>query len=431
MRIAYVTAGAAGMYCGTCMHDNTLAAAMKRAGHEVALLPTYTPMRTDENDVSDGHVFYGAINVYLEQKTSLFRHTPRVVDRLFNNRALLQWAGKIGASSNQARDLGPLTLSVLKGEEGRQRKELDELVTFLRDTWRPDVVHLSNSLMAGMARAIRADVGIPVVCSVQGEDLFVDDLEAPWRERVLETMRGRAADIDAFVAPSTFYIDVMAGMLDVPRERFHRIGLGLNLDGHGETPPDLPDDPFTVGYLARVCPEKGLHLLAASFRMLVDRAGRERVRLRIAGYLGERDRPFLDGVRDQIASWGLEDRVDVAGEVDRAAKIDFLRSLHVLSVPAVYREPKGLYVLEALANGVPVVEPRHGAFPEMIEATGGGILVEPDSAEALAEGLAAMMGDRARSRELGLRGQAAVRRNWTDRTAAERVVDLYRRLVRG
>ena len=431
MRIAYVTAGAAGMYCGTCMHDNTLAAAMKRAGHDVALLPTYTPMRTDEDDDSDGHVFYGAINVFLEQKTSLFRHTPRVVDRLFNNRALLQWAGKVGASSNQAKDLGPLTLSVLEGEDGRQSKELDELVTFLESTWKPDVVHLSNSLMAGMARRIVEDVGVPVVCSVQGEDLFVDDLESPWRDRVLEVMRARAKDVSAFVAPSTFYVDVMADVLDVPRERFHRIGLGLNLEGHGDKPPELPEEPFTVGYLARICPEKGLHVLAAAFRALAERVGRDRVRLKVAGYLGERDRPFLDGVRDQITAWGLSDRVEIEGEVDRAAKIAFLRSLHVLSVPAVYREPKGLYVLEALANGVPVVEPRHGAFPEMIEATGGGILVEPDSAEALSEGLATLMGDPERRRALGARGQVAVRAGWTDRTAADRVVDLYRRLTTG
>jgi glycosyltransferase involved in cell wall biosynthesis len=172
-------------------------------------------------------------------------------------------------------------------------------------------------------------------------------------------------------------------------------------------------------------------VLAAAFRALAERAGRDRVLLKVAGYLGERDRPFLDGVRDQIASWGLADRVEIEGEVDRARKIEFLRSLHVLSVPAVYREPKGLYVLEALANGVPVVEPRHGAFPEMIEATGGGILVEPDSADALAEGLATLMGDPERRRLLGVRGQAAVREGWTDRTAAEHVVDLYRRLTAG
>jgi len=429
MRIAYVTAGAAGMYCGTCMHDNTLAAAMRRAGHDVALIPTYTPMRTDEDDVSVGRVFYGAINVYLEQKTALFRHTPRVVDRLFRNRALLDWAVRAGASSNRAEDLGPLTLSVLEGEDGKQVKELDELVAFLRDTLRPDVVHLSNSLMAGMARRIRAEVGVPVVCSVQGEDLFVEHLKDPWRERIVAALRARARDVDAFVAPSGFYVDVMAALLDAPAERFHRVGLGLNLEGHGTGPAEIPDEPFTIGYLARICPEKGLHLLAAAFRHLAGTAGRERVRLRVAGYLGEADRAFADGVRDQIAAWGLDDRVEWVGEVDRAGKIAFLRSLHVLSVPAVYREPKGLYVLEALANGVPVVQPDHGSFPEMIASTRGGILVAPDSAEALSAGLASLLDDPERRRSLGREGQRAVRAGHSDEAAAAHVVDLYRRLA--
>src|SRR4051812_10075002 len=94
MRIAFITAGAAGMFCGSCMRDNTLVAALNRLGHEAVLVPTYTPIRTDETDVSEGRVFYGGINVYLEQKSWLFRHTPRFVDWLLNRPALLRWASK-------------------------------------------------------------------------------------------------------------------------------------------------------------------------------------------------------------------------------------------------------------------------------------------------------------------------------------------------
>ena len=73
LRVAYITAGAAGMYCGSCLHDNTLAGALLRMGHDVSLIPTYTPIRTDGTDFSIDRVFYGAINVYLAQKASLFR----------------------------------------------------------------------------------------------------------------------------------------------------------------------------------------------------------------------------------------------------------------------------------------------------------------------------------------------------------------------
>src|SRR5262249_26334232 len=122
MRIAYITAGAAGMYCGSCMHDNTLAAALIAQGHDALLIPTYTPIRTDEADVSQKRVFFGGINVYLQQKLALFRHTPWVLDRLLDARRLLNWVSRF-AVKTQAEDLGELTVSMLKGEHGNQRKE--------------------------------------------------------------------------------------------------------------------------------------------------------------------------------------------------------------------------------------------------------------------------------------------------------------------
>src|SRR5207249_7617003 len=112
MRITYTTAGAAGMYCGSCMHDNTLAAALTRLGHDVLLVPTYTPIRTDEIDVSQKRVFFGGINVYLQQKLSLFRHTPWFLDRLLDAPRLLRWVSRF-AVKTQAAELGELTISML------------------------------------------------------------------------------------------------------------------------------------------------------------------------------------------------------------------------------------------------------------------------------------------------------------------------------
>ena len=155
MRIAYITAGAAGMYCGTCMHDNTLAAALQKQGHEVSLIPTYTPMRTDEKNVAGKRIFFGALNVYLQQKLALFRHTPWLLDRLFDSPRLLNFIGKLGASSTDAKMLGELTLSMLQGEKGHQAKELDKLAEFLADIVQPEVVHLSTTLFAGFARRIK------------------------------------------------------------------------------------------------------------------------------------------------------------------------------------------------------------------------------------------------------------------------------------
>ncbi len=424
MKIAFISAGAAGMYCGSCLQDNTLAAALKKLGHDVTLIPTYTPMKTDDQDVSTGRIFYGAINIYLQQKAALFRHLPRSLDRLLNRPWLLDLAIRLGTSTDP-RALGALTLSVLQGEAGRQTRELGILVDWLRDGHRPQVVHLTNSMFLGLTRTLKKELGVPVICSLQGEDLFVEGLNPPYRDQVLAALRERARDADGFIATCRAYARFMSRWLEVPEDKMHVVPLGLNLQGHEAAQPG-GDEPFVIGYLARICPEKGLHLLAEAFRDLAARVGRDKVRLRVAGYLGPRDRAYLSDVRSRLRDWGLLEVCDFLGEVDRAGKLRFLQTLHVLSVPTVYRDPKGRFVLEALASGVPVVQPRHGAFPELIEETEGGLLVEPESSAALAEGLLALMRDPERRRELGHRGRDAVYNGRGDRAMAEATLDVYR-----
>ena len=426
MKIAYIAAGAANMYCGSCLHDNTLASALQKMGHDVALIPTYTPLRTDAPGVSLDRVFFGALNVYLQQKAAAFRHTPGAFDRLLDRPGLIQRAAKLGASTDPT-ELGDLTYSILQGEEGFQAKELAKLVDWLRDDFRPDIVHLTNSMFAGFARSLKKELGVPVVCSLQGEDLFINQLREPWRNRVRELLAERARDVDAFQVNSAWYAGFMADYLSCERDRIFVVPLGLTLQGHDGEPPSsgtTASDPMTVGYLARICPEKGLHVLVEAFRLLGGK-----VRLRVAGYLGERDKGYLEDLEARIAGWGLSGSYERVGEVDREDKIRFLQSLDVLSVPTVYVEPKGLFVLEALANGVPVIQPRHGSFPEMIEATGGGLLVDPDSPEDLARGIETLMRDPGLRRELGQRGREAVHARFHDRAEAEETLRVYERLL--
>jgi len=281
-------------------------------------------------------------------------------------------------------------------------------------------------MLLGMARRIRAALGVPVVCSLQGEDLFVDGLEQPWRERVRAEMRERAREVDALVATSRFYADAMQDYLDAPAERIHPVHVGLDLSGHGLRPPLRDGRPFVIGYLARLAPEKGLHVLADAFHLLARDVGAENVRLRIAGWLGERDRPYVEGVLARLGEEGLGAAVEHVGEVERDGKIAFLQSLHVLSVPTVYREPKGMFVLEALANGVPVVQPAHGSFPETIEATGGGLLCAPEDAESLAAALRELLDDPGRRERMGASGKQAVRRLYGADAEAEAMLGIYR-----
>jgi glycosyltransferase involved in cell wall biosynthesis len=449
LKIAYIAAGAGGMYCGSCIHDNTLAAALQRLGHEVALLPTYTPLRTDEANVSSNRVFYGAVNVYLQEKIPLFRRTPAFLDRLLDRPALLRWVMRFSASTD-ARELGELTLDVLRGEQGPQRKELDKLVEWLGQSFRPDIVQITNSMLLGLVRRMKRELGVPVVVAVQGEDLFIEDLPDPYRERVVAEMRARAAEADGFIAPSRYYAEHMAKLLDVPAEKISVVPLGISIEGHDRPLPETGKETgglrleghghtdagtakeggrLRLGYLARISPEKGLHLLVEAFRELANRPNFEGLELEVAGYLGPKDREYFEDLEGKIAEWGLENRFHYAGELDRAQKISFFRSLDLFSVPTAYREPKGLFVLESLANAVPVVQPRHGSFPEILDATGGGILVEPGSAKSLAEGLASLLQDPEARRQLGARGREAVLTRFSDEEMARQTLAFYERFV--
>ncbi len=442
MKIAYITAGAAGMYCGTCLHDNTLAATLIERGHEVSLTPTYTPPRTDEESVAIDHIFFGAINVYLQQKLALFRHTPRFLDRLLDSKRLLGLVSRFASGANDPHMLGEMTLSMLEGEAGHQSKELDKLVTWLEEILQPDIVHLSFSLFAGFARQIKARLDVPVVCSLQGEDLFLSELEEPYLSRVARTLRERDRDVDAFVAPCRYYADLMSAEYGLPRERVHVARLGIHTEGFAELErpeagspaagnPEAgsPDGPVVLGYLARVCPEKGTGQIVDAFRLLAREPGMERLRLRVAGFLRERDRAFLEAQRRKVADDGLDGRVDFVGEVDFQGKLDFFRGLDLFSMPTVYREPKGLPVLEAMAAGVPVVQPRHGAFPELLEDTGGGLLVEPESPQALADGIRRLVADPALRRHLGRAGRAAVLERYDHHAAADAMLAVYEKVL--
>jgi glycosyltransferase involved in cell wall biosynthesis len=429
MRIAYVAAGAAGMYCGSCLHDNTLAAALLRLGEDVVLVPTYTPIRTDEADVSVRRVFFGGINVYLQQRWAIFRRTPWWLDRMLDHPALLEYLSKRAASIDPG-ELGDMTVSMLRGEAGNQRKELEKLVHWLVTDVRPDVVHLSNSMLLGMARMCKRQFGPPVICQLSGEDLFLEKLPPPYYEQARALLRERAADADAFVAINRYYADFMADYLAVDRAKVHVVPHGLDLAGHGKRIEKPPDEPRTIGYLARICEDKGLHLLVEACEQLARRPDLPPFRLLAAGYLGEADRPYLERLQARVAAGPLAGRFEYLGELDRDQKISFLQSLDIFSVPTVYRESKGLPPLEAMANAVPVVLPDHGSFSEMIADTGGGLLCRPHDATDLAEKIAELLLNPLHATQLGIAGQEAIQDRYHAASMARQTLDLYQQLTR-
>ena len=426
MKILAITAGAANMYCGSCLRDNALAAELMAQGHDVVLVPLYTPTLTDEPNVSRKRVFFGGISVYLEQHVAPFRATPAWLDRLWDSWPVLKAASRRSIAVSP-RHLGELTISMLRGEDGSQRKEFHKLLHWLRSEPAPDVVSLPNSLLIGLARPISEALGRPVCCTLQGEDLFLEGLGEPWRSQALDLIRAQVSSVDAFLAVSEYYAGFMCRYLGIPENKMHVATLGINLKGY-DTGFRFRTNCFTVGYFARILPEKGLHLLCEAYHKLRRETDFSGATLEAAGYLAPEHRGYLRGIERQMKEWGLGDEFRYRGVVDRVKKIDFLRSLNVLSVPSIYAEPKGIFLLEAMANEVPVVQPRRGAFPEMIQKTAGGILVEPDSVESLAQGIYALWKDPAYADELGRRGAQGVREHYSVTRMAKRAVEIYGRL---
>lgn len=430
MRILYTTAGAAQMYCGSCLRDNALATELLSRGHDVVLVPLYTPTLTDEPNVSQGRVFFGGISVYLEQHSALFRKTPRLLDRLWDSKLALKLATR-GSIATSPKLLGELTVSMLRGEEGNQRKELEKMLDWLAHEPPFDFVSLPNTLLIGLAKPLREALGRPVVCTMQGEDLFLEGLPEPYRAESLKLIRESVRHVERFVAVSHYYAEFMPGYLGIPAEKMSVVPLGINLNGYEMRPEREPSRPFTVGYFARVAPEKGLRLLAEAYVRMREGGRPGEARLEVAGYLAAEHKEYLHGVERMMREAGLGGEFNYRGVLDREQKIEFLRGLDVLSVPAGYDEPKGLFLLEAMACGVPVVQPRRGAFTEVVERTRGGLLVEPDDAGSLAEGLLRLKGDPALGSELGRNAFENVRRHYSVARMADRTLEVYGDVLKG
>jgi glycosyltransferase involved in cell wall biosynthesis len=327
------------------------------------------------------------------------------------------------------KSLGEITVSMLRGEQGFQKKEIVKLLEWLKTERTFDVVNLPYTLLIGLAEPLRRALGVPICCTLQGEDLFLDGLGEPYRQQSMDLIRAASKHVDAFLPVSRYYYDFMPKYLGIPAEKMRLVPLGINLEGYTPRPP-RQNEPFTIGYLARIAPEKGLHVLADAYRRLRARSGIGESRVVAAGYLAPEHREYLDRITADLKTWGLADQFVYRGEVNRAEKIEFLRSLDVLSVPATYEEPKGIFLFEAMACGVPVVQPRRGAFPEVVEKTGGGIIVDADNPEALADAWIELWKDPSRAAALGAAGAAGVREHYNVQRMADAAESMYQELSR-
>ncbi len=429
MKIVFLTPGTGSYYCGACLRDNMLARELYRRGHDVSILPMYLPLELDDvtlPNAAQTPIFFGGINVYLQQKASLFRKTPAFLDRLLNSTSLLRWAAR-HSHMTSAREHGAMALEMLNIRSSPFGKESEKLYSWLEQTGRPDLVCLSTTLLAGFAGTLKQRFGLPILAFFQGEDSFLDGLPDPYRTMSWTTMAERLADADAIAAPSRFYADFMRQRLGAKLPAFDVVPNGVTLDGitPATTPPAVP----TIGYLARMIREKGLELLVDAFIALARDLRHDTARLHIAGAATAGDQPLIESMQRRLASAGLADRVAWSPNLSRDAKLDFLRSLSVFSVPVTYREAFGLYLIEAMACGIPVVQPAASAFPEIVGTAGGGLCVPPNDPAALARAWRDLLADEPRRAALGRAARTSVEQHFSAPAMADRFLALAQRLV--
>jgi glycosyltransferase involved in cell wall biosynthesis len=436
MRLLHLSPGTGSFYCGSCLRDDALAKALRREGCDVVVGQMYLPAMLESEPAGEGPFFFGGVNAYLQQTSAIFRRTPRWLDAALDRPALLRWVSRY-ASMTASQDVADLTVSMLQGPNGRQAKELARLVDWLSAERaagrRFDAVCLSNALLLGLVEPIGRASGAPVVVSLQGEDTFVDSLPQPQRDQAWALMSAAAERAAGLVAVSDYYRLVMADRLGLDPQRLHVVPNGIELQGYDLAAPLSRPGPPVIGYLARMCPAKGLHTLVEAFIRLANDPSEGRcakARLCVVGAQLREDRPFVAGLRAQLARAGLAERCTWHPGVSRSEKLRLLKGMSLLSVPATYGESFGLYTLEAMAAGVPLVQPEHAAVPEILATFGGGVLCKPDDPVDLAAKLADLLGDEPRRLALAEAGRSAVHAGGTEKHMAQRFEQVLRGIVR-
>jgi glycosyltransferase involved in cell wall biosynthesis len=385
MKIIHIIPGSGGsFYCGNCLRDSKYFEALRKMGHDVIKVPMYLPIFSDEHDISDVPVFYGAISIYLKQLYPVFEKAPAWFDKLLNSKPMLRLAASM-VGSTRAKGLEEMTISMLEGEKGKQHEELEKMTDWMRDHFKPDVVHLSNALLLGLAKRLKEKLQVPVVCTLQDEDVWVDVMTDQSRKTVWNLMAENSAHVDLFISVSRYFAQVVMQKMTLSPEKISTIHIGVDPDDYAYR--NTADKTRSIGYLSRMCHENGMDILVDAFILLKKLPGYADVKLILTGGHTGDDKAFLKEIQKKINRNGLIDHVDFHKEFEGEGRREFFEKTSLLSVPVRNGEAFGIYIAESLAAGIPVVQPALGAFPEIIMKTGGGIIYQENTPEALMSSL--------------------------------------------
>ncbi len=414
-------------YCGNCLRDAKYVEAMRKSDHLVRKIPMYLPLFADEHDLNrEVPVFYGAISIYLKQLFPIFRKAPGWVDKALNSKPMLKLASRF-AGSTRAKGLEEMTVSMLLGEEGQQKEELDRMVDWMVEHCDPDVIHLSNALLLGLAQQLSSRLHVPVICSLQDEDVWVDVMKPSARESVWKLMSRKAEHVSAFIPVSNFYSEVMKKSMEIPEEKLQTVHIGVDPADYQFKP--VSEKGRNIGYVSRMCHENGMDILVDAFLILKKKKEFEDVGLVLTGGSTGDDRKYLHEIKKKLRENGVMDQVDFHEEFEEEGLREFLDKVTMVSVPVRNGEAFGIYLLECMVSGVPVVQPALGAFPEIIGLTGGGLIYDNNTPEALAESLESLLKDPDMHYLLSNKGVQGVKKHFHIDVQAERMIEVYEKAI--
>jgi len=427
MRIIEIIPGTGGsFYCENCVRDSALVKGLRKLGHDVIMVPLYLPLSIDEPGLAEGSpLFFGAINLYLKQMYTPFRKAPQWIQNVLDSAPFLDFAAK-RAGSTRAEGLEEMTISMLKGEHGNQAAELDQLIQWLKSEGKPDVVHLANALLLGLARRIKQELGVPVVCSLQDEDFWLDHMNPEYVEETKHVLTDRARDVDAFISVSQYFATKMQTYIQMPSDRLFIVPIGLDLSGY--EPASLEMNPPVIGYLSRLCAALGLDILIDAF-ILLKKGKYPDLKLHLTGGMTGDDKKYIAKMKRKLKKHGFLKDVEILSEFDREHRIEFFKLLSVLTVPVPEGEAFGTFQVEALAAGVPIAQPNKGAFPEFIHHVGGGLIYEPNDATHLAEAIEKLLSDPERTKAIARKGREKVLKDYCLDCMARNMAEVYQRVL--
>jgi len=427
MNIIQIIPGSGGsFYCGNCLRDSKIVVALREQGYNVTKLPMYLPLFADEHDLNEIPVFYGAISIYLKLMYPFLRNAPLWVDRLLNSKPLLKLAAGM-AGSTRAKGLEEMTISMLLGEEGLQKKELEKMVDWIAEHCKPDVIHISNALLLGLARRLKERLDVVIACSLQDEDTWVEPMKPEFRDKIWDLMHERSEEVDAFIAVSDYYADYMKDHMKLPADKVHSVQLGVDPADYRVRP--MAEKERNIGFISRMCHENGLDILVDAFLELKKQPEFEDVKLVLTGGHTGDDKRFLKRIKKKISRSCCEDKVVYHDDFDGPGRLEFFDMVSIVSVPLREGFASGLFMLEAMASGIPVVQPAVGAMPEIIESSGGGITYPENDPTILANALKELLNDPAKVQELGLSARKGIEEEFNIYKKTEKIIDVFQKSV--